>query len=259
MQGVTGYAQTDLYPSTFHLRDVRLLEGPFRHAQELNVSVLLKYDVDRLLAPYRKEAGLPPKAESFPNWLGLDGHILGHYLSAMAIHYASTGKPEFRERMEYIVAELKACQIANGIKHPDWGVGYVGGVPHGKGLWPEIKAGNTARIWDYWVPWYNVHKTFEGLKDAWYYGGSEDALKVFLKFCDWAINLTSGLTDTQMEAMLANEHGGMNEVLAHAYKMISEDKYLVAAKRFSHKYLLNPMAEGIDMLENLHANTQIPK
>ena len=259
LHGVTGYAQTDLYPSTFHLRDVRLLEGPFRHAQELNVSVLLKYDVDRLLAPFRKEAGLPSKAESFPNWLGLDGHILGHYLSAMAIHYASTGLPEFRERMEYIVAELKACQIANGIKHPDWGVGYVGGVPDGKGLWPEIMAGNTARIWDYWVPWYNVHKTFEGLKDAWYFGGSEDARKVFLKFCDWAINITSRLSDSQMEAMLGNEHGGMNEVLAHAYKMTGEDKYLVAAKRFSHKYLLNPMAEGIDMLENLHANTQIPK
>ena len=114
LHGVTGYAQTDLYPSTFHLRDVRLLEGPFRHAQELNVSVLLKYDVDRLLAPFRKEAGLPSKAESFPNWLGLDGHILGHYLSAMAIHYASTGLPEFRERMEYIVAELKLVRLPTG-------------------------------------------------------------------------------------------------------------------------------------------------
>ncbi|RQW05322.1 hypothetical protein EH223_05255, partial [candidate division KSB1 bacterium] len=56
-------AQNKLYPNEFPLGDVALLDGPFKHARDLNIEVLLKYDVDRLLAPYRKEAGLPQKAE----------------------------------------------------------------------------------------------------------------------------------------------------------------------------------------------------
>ena len=80
------FAQNRLYSNEFALEDVRLLEGSFRHARDLNMEVLLKYDVDRLLAGYRKEAGLPKKAEPYPNWADLDGHIGGHYLSAMAMN-----------------------------------------------------------------------------------------------------------------------------------------------------------------------------
>lgn len=103
-------AQDKLYPNTFALSEVTLLDGPFKHAQDLNVDVLLKYDVDRLLVPFLKEAGLTPKGESFPNWDGLDGHVGGHYLTALAIHYASTGNEECKRRMEYMIAELKRCQ-----------------------------------------------------------------------------------------------------------------------------------------------------
>ena len=52
------------YSNTFYPADVTLLDGPFKHARDLNIQYLLEYDVDRLLAPYRKEAGLQPKAES---------------------------------------------------------------------------------------------------------------------------------------------------------------------------------------------------
>ena len=107
-------AQERLYPNTFSLGDVTLLDGPFKHAQELYLTVLLKYDVDRLLASYLKDAGLPKKAECFPNWSGLDGHVAGHYLSAMAMNYASTGNQECKKRMDYMIAELKRCQDKNG-------------------------------------------------------------------------------------------------------------------------------------------------
>ncbi|MGE5798641.1 MAG: beta-L-arabinofuranosidase domain-containing protein, partial [Ignavibacteria bacterium] len=110
-----------------------------------------------------------------------------------------------------------------------------------------------------WAPWYNLHKMYAGLRDAWLYGGSEEAKHIFLKYCDWAINLTSGLTDEQMESMLGAEHGGMDETLAAAYQIIGDEKYLIAAKRFSHKMLLDAMAAGQDNLDNKHANTQIPK
>ena len=126
-----------------------------------------------MLAPFLKEAGLPPKGESFPNWIGLDGHIGGHYLSALAIHYVATGNLECKKRMEYIISELKRCQEANGD-------GYVGGVPNGKFLWEEIKKGNTAIVWKSWVPWYNLHKIYAGIRDAWLYGGNEEAKQMFL-------------------------------------------------------------------------------
>ena len=252
-------AQDKLYPNTFRLSDVTLLNGPFKHARDLNIQTLLKYDVNRLLAPYRKEAGLTPKGESYENWIGLDGHVGGHYLSAMAINYAATGNAECKKRLDYMIAELKACQDANTKMHPEWGEGYVGGVPDSKGVWSKIKAGDVSAIWKYWVPWYNVHKMYAGLRDAWLYTGNKEAKRIFIKFCDWAINVTSGLSDIKMEEMLGNEHGGMNEVFADAYQMTGDQKYLIAAKRFSHKMLLDAMSANTDNLDNKHANTQVPK
>jgi DUF1680 family protein len=256
---VTVHAQNSLYRNEFSLSDVTLLEGPFKHARDLNIQTLLKYDVDRLLAGYRKEAGLPEKAKSYSNWDGLDGHVGGHYLSAMAMNYASTKNAECKRRMEYMIAELKECQDANGKNNSDWGVGYVGAVPNSKKIWSTLQKGDFAAFRSAWVPWYNVHKMYAGLRDAWAYAGNETAKEVFLKFCDWAINITSSLADAQMQSMLDTEHGGMNEIFADAYQMTGDEKYLITAKRFSHRMLLDPMSEGKDNLDNKHANTQVPK
>jgi uncharacterized protein len=252
-------AQERLYRNEFPLSDVTLLDGPFRHARDLNIETLLKYDVDRLLAGYRKEAGLPEKAKSYPNWEGLDGHVGGHYLSALAMNYASTKNVECRRRMEYMIAELRACQVANAKNNPDWGVGYVGAVPNSKSIWSTLEKGDFAAFRSAWVPWYNIHKMYAGLRDAWAYAGDEDAKAIFLHFCDWAINITAALTEAQMQSMLDTEQGGMNEVFADAYQMSGNEKYLATAKRFSHKALLDPMSEGRDNLDNKHANTQVPK
>lgn len=252
-------AQEKLYPTTFPLGDVTLLEGPFKHARDLNITNLLKYDVDRLLAPYRKEAGLTAKAASYANWIGLDGHIGGHYLTALAFNYAATGDTACKSRMDYMITELKACQDANGLKYPTWGVGYVGGVPTSNAVWSTYKNLNLTAFNAAWVPWYNVHKTYAGLRDAWSYGGSETAKTMFLSFCDWGISICAGFTDAQMENMLKIEHGGMNEIYADAYQMTSDIKYLTMAKRFSHKTFLNSLALSVDNLDNVHANTQVPK
>jgi DUF1680 family protein len=253
------HAQDKLYPNTFPLGDVTLLNGPFKSARDLNIQTLLKYDVDRLLAPYRKEAGLTAKASSYPNWIGLDGHIGGHYLSAMAINYAATVNSDCKQRMEYMISELKACQDANATNNSAWGNGYVGGVPNSSEIWSKLKTGDFTAYRAGWVPWYNLHKMYAGLRDAWLYGANEDAKTIFLKFCDWGISITSALTDAQMESMLDTEHGGMNEIFADAYQMTGDAKYLTAAKRSSHKELLNAMAASDDILDNMHANTQVPK
>jgi uncharacterized protein len=253
------FAQNKLYPNEFPLGDVTLLDGPFKHARDLNIEVLLKYDADRLLAPYRKQAGLPEKAKCYPNWEGLDGHVGGHYLSAMAMNYAATKNAECKKRMDYMVSELKACQEANAKNNAVWGIGYAGGFPNSNNLWAAFKKGDFSIYNSSWAPFYNLHKMYAGLRDAWLYCGNDDAKAIFLKFCDWGISITSALTDEQMQQILNVEHGGMDEVFADAYQMSGDEKYLTAAKRYSHKALLDPLSQGIDNLDNKHANTQIPK
>lgn len=251
-------AQDRLYADEFPLGDVTLLDGPLKKARDLNINTLLKYDCDRLLAPYLKEAGLTPKGKSYPNWDGLDGHVGGHYLTAMAIN-AATGDKECQKRMEYFISELQACADANAKNHPEWGKGYVGGVPGSDRIWGNFKKGNFGPYYGAWVPFYNIHKMYAGLRDAWVYCGNEQAKQLFLGFCDWAIDLTAGLTDAQVERALDTEHGGMNEVLADAYAITGQQKYLDVARRFSHRRLLNPLMQRRDILDNMHANTQVPK
>ena len=251
-------AQDKLYKDEFPLGDITLLDGPLKHARDLNVQVLLKYDCDRMLAPYRKEAGLQPRKPSYPNWDGLDGHVGGHYLSALAIN-AATGNEECRKRMEYMISELQLVLDANNQRHEAWCHNYIGGVPNSAKMWTAFSKGDFGPYFGTWAPFYNIHKMYAGLRDAWLYCGNEQAKYLFLKFCDWAVDITRDLSDEQMEKMLGNEHGGMNEVLADAYAITGEQKYLNCARRFSHKLLLVPMEEGKDCLDNMHANTQIPK
>ena len=246
------WGQDKLFPNEFPLRDVELLDGPLRHARDLNMDLLTQYEIDRLLAPFLKEAGLEPKAPSFPCWDGLDGHVGGHYLTALAINYAATGDKRMKERMDYFLSELDRAQRANGN-------GYVGGVPDGKAMWEDIRKGKVDQVWKRWVPWYNLHKTYAGLRDAWLYGDSDDARRMFLELCDWGVELIKNLDDKQMESMLNCEFGGMNEVYADAYAMTGDRRYLDAARKFTHHRLFDSMARGVDNLDNMHANTQVPK
>jgi len=247
-------AQDKLYKDEFPLGDITLLDGPLKHARDLNVQVLLKYDCDRMLAPYRKEAGLQPRKPSYPNWDGLDGH----YLSALAIN-AATGNEECRKRMEYMISELQLVLDANNQRPEAWCHNYIGGVPNSAKMWTAFSKGDFGPYFGTWAPFYNIHKMYAGLRDAWLYCGNEQAKNLFLKFCDWAVDITRDLNDEQMEKMLGNEHGGMNEVLADAYAITGEQKYLDCARRFSHRMLLVPLENGKDCLDNMHANTQIPK
>lgn len=251
-------AQDKLYKDEFPLGDITLLDGPLKHARDLNVQVLLKYDCDRMLAPYRKEAALQPRKPSYPNWDGLDGHVGGHYLSALAIN-AATGNEECRKRMEYMISELQLVLDANNQRPEAWCHNYIGGVPNSAKMWTAFSKGDFGPYFGTWAPFYNIHKMYAGLRDAWLYCGNEQAKNLFLKFCDWAVDITRDLNDEQMEKMLGNEHGGMNEVLADAYAITGEQKYLDCARRFSHRMLLVPLENGKDCLDNMHANTQIPK
>ncbi len=251
-------AQVNPEVTFFRLQDVRLLDSPFKDAAELNKTYLLEMSADRLLAPFHREAGLTPKAESYTNWenSGLDGHIGGHYLSALSLMVASTGDREIDTRLDYMLSELKRCQQANGN-------GYIGGVPGSKAVWDEIAAGKIEAggfsLNGRWVPLYNIHKTFVGLRDAYLVAGKEEAREMLVAMSDWAIALTEALSDEQMQDMLRSEHGGLNEVFADVAAITGEEKYLTLAHRFSHNHVLDPLMAGRDELTGMHANTQIPK
>ncbi len=242
----------------FDLADVRLLNGPFKRAMELDGKYLLMLEPDRLLSWFRKEAGLKPKGEVYGGWeaQGVAGHSLGHYLSACAMMFASTGDARFRDRVNYIIAELELCQKANGD-------GYVAAIPEGKRIFREVAAGDIrSKGFDLnggWVPWYTLHKIYAGLLDAHQYTANEKALAVAIKLADWADKTVGHLTDEQFQRMLVAEHGGMNESLAELYARTGNEKYLRLSRRFHHRAVLDPLTREEDRLAGLHANTQIPK
>lgn len=247
-----------MQPSAIPLNHVRITAGPFLHAQQTDLHYLMSMDPERLLAPYRKEAGLPSHATNYPNWedTGLDGHIGGHYLSALALMYASTGDEQVLERLNYMVAELDKCQQAHAN-------GYLGGVPNGAKLWQEIAQGDIRAdlftLNDSWVPWYNVHKVFAGLRDAYQFTGNQQAKKMMILFSDWMLKLSKNLSDKQLQLMLRTEYGGLNETLADVYAITGNAPYLALAKRYTDQSLLSPLLQRKDALTGLHANTQIPK
>jgi len=240
----------------FPLRDVRLLESPFSEAVKANRQYLLAHDPDRLLAPFRREAGLEPKAQPYGNWEsdGLDGHTAGHYLSALSLMMASGADPtgELRRRLDYMIGELVDVQKANGN-------GYIGGIPKSEEYWKSVAAGHIELMRNRWAPWYNLHKMFAGLRDAYLHGGNEKARDLLVRYGDWCEKVTSGLTDVQMQRMLGTEYGGMNEVLADIYAITGNKKYIELAKRFNHRAIFEPLENHQDCLTGLHANTQIPK
>ncbi len=242
----------------FPLETVKLSESVFSKAMAADHKYLMALEPDRLLAPYLKEAGLKPRANNYPNWenTGLDGHIGGHYISALSLMYASTGDKAIQQRIDYMISELERCQNTS----PD---GYISGIPDGKKIWKEIKQGNIRAsgfgLNDRWVPLYNIHKLYSGLRDAYWYAKSEKAKTMLIRLTDWMMNEVSGLSDEQIQDMLRSEHGGLNEVFADVYEITQDRKYLKLAHRFSHQAILNPLLEGKDKLTGLHANTQIPK
>ena len=252
------HAQLPAKVESFPVRDVRLTASPFKHAEDMDIRYLLGIDPDRLLAPYLKEAGLSPKAENYTNWenTGLDGHIGGHYLSALSYMYAATGNKEIKARLDYMISELKRCQDAAGD-------GYLCGVPNGRKMWKEIEEGNIRAsgfgLNDRWVPLYNIHKIYAGLRDATLQTDSREAKEMLVKLTDWMIRLVSKLSDEQIQEMLRSEHGGLNETFADVAAITGDKRYLKLAHQFSHHTVLQPLLRQEDKLTGMHANTQIPK
>ncbi|MHC4558096.1 MAG: glycoside hydrolase family 127 protein [Planctomycetota bacterium] len=242
------------------LSNVRLLGGPLKQAQDLDAKYLLELEPDRMLAYYRQRAGLEPKAKPYGGWDGggrnLTGHIAGHYLSAVSLMWAATGDARFKERGDYIVKELKEVQD----KHGD---GYLSALEGGRECWEAVAKGKIRSggfdLNGLWAPWYVLHKTYAGLRDAYSYTGNRTALEMEVKFAEWAHGILSRLTEAQIQLMLNTEFGGMNEVLVDLYTDTGDKRWLDLSYRFEHRSFVEPLKRHQDILEGKHGNTQVPK
>ena len=247
------------------LSSVRVTGGPLKRAQDLNAEYLLKLEPDRMMAYPRKRAGLEPKAQGYGGWDGdnknLTGHIAGHYLSAVSLMYAATGDARFKERADYLVKEMKEVQDKNGD-------GYLGALQDAQGhdgreKFKEVAEGNIrSSFFDLnglWSPWYTLHKTFAGLRDAYRYTGNRTALEVEIKFAGWAEGILLKLDEAQTQKMLNTEFGGMNEVLADLYADTGDKRWLHLSHHFDHHAVVDPLTRRQDRLAGLHGNTQVPK
>ena len=248
----------DVKAYAFDLKEVKLLPSLFTEAMDASVRYLLQIEPDRLLSDFRSHAGLTPKAPRYGGWesSGLAGHTLGHYLSALALHYASTGNPEFLKRANYIIKELDDCQKARK-------TGYLGAIPKEDSMWAEVANGNIrSRGFDLngaWSPWYTVHKIMSGLLDVYLYGNNPTALKINEGLADWTGNLLKNLNDSLLQKMLVTEYGGMNDALVNTYAFTGKKKYLALSYLFHDRRILDSLAMQHDILPGKHSNTQIPK
>jgi hypothetical protein len=238
----------------FPLTQVRLLDGPFRDAMLRDGNYLLSLDCDRLLYNFRVNALLPTNAKPYGGWEApsreLRGHIVGHYLSACSLMFASTGDPRFKERVDKIVAGLAECQTALATNGSH--AGYLS-------AFPESFIDRVENRKPVWAPWYTLHKIMAGLLDANLLCGNAQALEVLTNMANWAKFRVDRLTPAQMQRSLETEQGGMTEVLANLYGVTGNPDYLQLAEAFNHQRVLGPLEQGEDRLNSLHANTQIPK
>lgn len=236
--------------SPFDLSQVRLLHGPIKDLLERNRKYLLSLNVDRLVHNFRVNAGLPSNAEPFGGWEApnceLRGHFTGHYMSACALMYASTGDERLKEKGNQVVDALAKCQQALGSS------GYLSAYP--EEFIDRVETGKRV-----WAPYYTLHKIMAGLFDMYTLCDNKPALDVLKGMATWVKKRMDKLDDKQVQDMLRVEFGGMAEVLANLYAITADPVYLGLARRFEKRSFLDPLIEHKDQLKGLHVNTHIPQ
>jgi DUF1680 family protein len=248
---VTG-KQARLVP--FPMTQVRLLDGIFKTQAEINQTYLDSLATDRLLHSFRLTSNLASTAAPYGGWekpdCTLRGHFNGgHYLSAVALAYASSGNDTLRKSGDLMVAELARCQKANSN-------GYLSAYPEAQF---ELLAAGVTEYPRVWAPFYTYHKIMAGLLDMYIHTGNEQALSVAEAMAGWVRGYFQGIAEEQRQFMLRTEYGGMNEVLANLSAVTGRQQYLDTARLFEQPAFLDPLAQHRDNLRGLHANTHVPK
>lgn len=200
------YKTPDRLPDAAHLLSPSRIQlgGWLGNRVALNESArLLNVDVEPLLAGFRKKPGSHP-------WIG--EHI-GKWLHAATLAWANTGDPALKAKLDAVVAELTACQEADG---------YLGTYV------PEERFGLfKGADWDVWSHKYNLI----GLLTYHQYTGDAKALDACRKMGDLLI----ATFPARRSILAAGTHGGMAatsalEPVVLLYRATGEDKYLDFAR-----------------------------
>ncbi len=235
----------------FPMKQVRLGDGPCMAAMKADNHFLNSLPPDRLLHTFRINAKLTSSAQPLGGWEAPDcelrGHYAGgHYLSAVALMYASTGDEDLKKNGDVVVGELAKCQksLNDG--------GYLSAFP--VEFFDRLR--NRERVW---APFYTIHKIMAGLLDMYLYTGNEQALEVVEKMAGWTAGYTGSFSYDHMQRILGTEYGGMGETLCNLYAVTGKPYYLHVAQRFDKKWFFDPLSEHRDELKGLHVNTHIPQ
>ena len=254
----------------FPMAQVRVTGGVYKEAENANRGYMSRLSADRLLYNFRQNAGLDVKgAEPLGGWEAaadgkhgteLRGHFIGHFLSASALLYASTGDKDARAKADYMVAELAKVQ-------EKLGGGYLSAYPmelfdrldalSGKPRPAGPPQPNQPQI--PWAPFYTIHKIFAGMLDMHTIAGNAQALEVARGMGNWADHWSGSKTEEHMQEILNEEFDGIAESLYNLAAITNDDRYAKAGDRFTKKRFVNPLALRRDELRGLHVNTHVPQ
>lgn len=273
--------------SAFELSDISLDGTDTIYGQ--NMARALEYlklmDADRMLYNFRATFGQDTKGASpLTGWdepTGLlRGHSTGHFMSALAQAYASTGDEEIKAKLDYMIEEMRKLQLLSEGEAKDfvtactssdaaqskwskdpktWGKGFISAYsPDQFALLEQYTPYATI-----WAPYYTLHKLMAGFIDSYLYAGNETGLEIAKDLGLWVHNRLSACTKEQRERMwdmyIAGEYGGMNESLARLYELTGDARYLEAAQMFDNRTFFDGLAKNEDTIQNRHANQHIPQ
>lgn len=237
------------------LRLVSLTGGEFYRRRKLVREYLAAFDINRLVHTFRLNANLPSDAEPLGGWesedCGLRGHFTGHFLSACARFAYADGDELLRKKAWSVVRELSACAKPNGFL----------------AAFPEETLDILEREEDrgVWAPYYTIHKILQGLVDCARYLDDREALHLARSLAAYVRERFDKLSDWKIDGILrctrpnpVNEFGGLGDALYQLYDLTKDPVHLETAQVFDRNYFLTPLAQGSDVLTDLHANTHLP-
>lgn len=263
--------------SDYSLKDIEITNAYLMNGFNKMAEYLKKFDIDKSVEGFRRTAGIGKGKDTYEGWETslIAGHAIGHFVTALAQGYAySQGNRKADKKLlemseEIIEAfdeaqikqdkEINGEQVRKGFLFASTDGWNGASAVYGEKQFDNIENNRANIITEAWVPWYTMHKILAGLIDTYKFTGNTKALEIASFLGDWVYNRVSKYDEAMQKKVLNIEYGGMNDCLYELYKFTRKPEHAKAAHIFDEIPLFDKLYEHIDVLENKHANTTIPK